>query len=147
MADLPSSVLFACTRNAIRSPMAEAILRHFHPRRIFVASVGVRPAELDPFAAAVMAEIGLSIEGHRPRGFEDLQDSFFDVIVSLSPQAQHAAVELTRTMACDVEYWPTYDPSIAEGNRAQRLDAYRQVRDQLMARITARFPPAAKPVD
>jgi protein-tyrosine-phosphatase len=146
MAELPSSVLFACNRNAIRSPMAEAILRHLHPRRIFTASVGVRPGEADPFAVEVMGEIGLSIEGHRARGFDELQDSFFDVIVSLSPEAQHAAVELTRTMACDVEYWPTMDPSILEGSREQRLAAYRQVRDHLMARILARFPPAGSPV-
>ncbi len=146
MAELPSSVLFACNRNTIRSPMAEAILRHLHPRRIFTASVGVRPGEPDPFAIAVMEEIGLSIEGHRARSFEELQDSFFDVIVSLSPEAQHSAVELTRTMACDVEYWPTLDPSVLEGSREQRLEAYRQVRDQLMARIMARFPPTLAPV-
>lgn len=146
MGELPSSVLFACTRNSIRSPMAEAILKHFHHRRIFVDSAGVRPGELDPFAVAAMEEIGISIDRHRPKGFEDLHDSFFDLIVSLSPEAQHSAVELTRTMACDVEFWPTLDPSIIEGNRETRLDAYRMVRDQLMKRIAARFPPPLKPV-
>lgn len=126
--------------------MAEAILKHFHHRRIFVDSAGVRPGELDPFAVAAMEEIGISIDRHRPKGFEDLHDSFFDLIVSLSPEAQHSAVELTRTMACDVEFWPTLDPSIIEGNRETRLDAYRMVRDQLMMRIAARFPPPLKPV-
>lgn len=126
--------------------MAEAILKHFHHRRIFVDSAGVRPGELDPFAVAAMEEIGISIDRHRPKGFEDLHDSFFDLIVSLSPEAQHSAVELTRTMACDVEFWPTLDPSIIEGNRETRLDAYRMVRDQLMKRIAARFPPPLKPV-
>lgn len=146
MGELPSSVLFACTRNAIRSPMAEALLKHFHPRRIFVDSVGVRPGELDPFAVAVMEEIGISIERHHPKSFEDLEDSSFDLIVSLSPEAQHSAVELTRTMACEVEYWPTLDASIIEGNRETRLDAYRAVRDELMKRIRERFPQALKPV-
>jgi len=144
--ELPSSVLFACSRNAIRSPMAEAILKHLHDRRIFVDSVGVRPGELDPFAVAVMEEIGISIERHRPKSFEELHDSFFDLIVSLSPEAQHSAVELTRTMACDVEFWPTFEPSMVEGSRETRLDAYRAVRDQLMKRILARFPPPLKPV-
>ena len=146
MGELPSSVLFACSRNAIRSPMAEAILKHLHHRRIFVDSVGVRPGELDPFAVAVMEEIGISIERHRPKSFEELHDSFFDLIVSLSPEAQHSAVELTRTMACDVEFWPTFEPSMVEGSRETRLDAYRAVRDQLMKRILARFPPPLKPV-
>ena len=146
MGELPSSVLFACSRNAIRSPMAEAILKHLHHRRIFVDSVGVRPGELDPFAVAVMEEIGISIDRHRPKSFEELHDSFFDLIVSLSPEAQHSAVELTRTMACDVEFWPTFEPSMVEGSRETRLDAYRAVRDQLMKRILARFPPPLKPV-
>ena len=146
MAELPSSVLFACTRNTIRSPMAEAMLRHLHHQRIFVDSVGVRSGELDPFAVAVMEEIGISIERHRPKSFEDLEDSSFDLIVSLSPEAQHSAVELTRTMACEVEFWPTFDPSIVEGNREAVLDAYRAVRDDLLARIKNRFPPPLKPV-
>jgi len=146
VADLPSSVLFACSRNAIRSPMAEAMLKHFHHRRIFVDSVGVRAGELDPFAVAVMEEIGIQIGKHRPKGFEELHDSSFDVIVSLSPEAQHSAVELTRTMACDVEFWPTLDPSVIEGSRETRLDAFRAVRDQLLRRIEARFPPPLRPV-
>ncbi|HYB57616.1 MAG TPA: arsenate reductase ArsC [Alphaproteobacteria bacterium] len=145
MGGLPSSVLFACTRNSIRSPMAEALLRHLWRQRIFVQSVGVRAGDLDPFAVAVMDEIGISIEGHLPQSFEDLHDSSFDLIVSLSPEAQHSAVELTRTMACEVEYWPTLEPSIVEGNRETRLDAYRAVRDQLMKRIETRFPPPLRP--
>ena len=140
MSDLPGAVLFACTMNAIRSPMAEAIMKHFHDKRVFVDSVGVRSGELDPFAVEVMEEIGISIGRHEPKTFDDLHDSFFDVIVTLSPEAQHSAVEMTRTMACEVEFWHTFDASIVEGNRETRLDAYRQVRDQLMQRILERFP-------
>ncbi|MEZ5667905.1 MAG: arsenate reductase ArsC [Alphaproteobacteria bacterium] len=136
----PDSVLFACTRNAIRSPMAEGLLKALHPQRIYVDSVGVREGEVDGFAIAVMAEIGIDISGHRAKTFEQLQDTYFDLIVTLSPEAQHSAVELTRTMACDVELWPTVDPSIVEGSREVRLEAYRQVRDQLRRRIGARFP-------
>ena len=132
MADLPSSVLFACTRNSIRSPMAEAILKHFQQRRIFVDSVGVRAGELDQFAVAVMEEVGIPIGKHRPKSFEDLHDSSFDVIISLSPEAQHSAVELTRTMACEVEFWPTFDPSVVEGSLEEQFDAYRSVRDELI---------------
>ena len=146
MADLPGSVLFCCTRNAIRSPMAEAILKMLHGRRIFVDSAGVRGGDVDGFAVAVMDEIGLDLTRHRAKTFDELEDTSFDLIVSLSPEAQHRAVELTRTMAAEVEFWKTMDPSIVEGNREVRLDAYRQVRDWLMARIQARFPQRPTPI-
>ncbi len=140
MPDLPSAVLFCCTYNAIRSPMAEGIFRRYHAARNFVDSVGVKTDEVDPFAISVMDEIGIDISRHRPKTFEELEDDSFDVIISLSPEAQHKAVELTRTNACEVEFWPTFDPTLVEGSREARLDAYRQVRDQLMKNILARFP-------
>jgi protein-tyrosine-phosphatase len=146
MADLPGSVLFCCTRNAIRSPMAEGILKMLHGRRIFVDSAGVRGGEVDGFAVAVMDEIGLDLTRHRAKTFDELEDTSFDLIVSLSPEAQHRAVELTRTMAAEVEFWNTMDPSIVEGNREVRLEAFRQVRDWLMARIQARFPQRPTPI-
>jgi protein-tyrosine-phosphatase len=140
MARLPDAVLFACTRNAIRSPMAEALLKHFHGARIYVQSVGVRPGEVDPFAVALMEEMGIDISKHRARSFEVLEDDSFDLVISLSPEAQHRAVEMTRHMACEVEFWHTFDPSLIEGSREVRLDAYREVRDSLMRRILERFP-------
>ena len=136
---LPGSVLFACTENALRSPMAEAMMKHLHGHTVFVDSVGVRAGELDGFAVEVMSELGLDIAGHRPKTFDDLEDTSFDLIVSLTPEAQHGAVELTRSSAAELEYWPTFDPSIVEGGREARLDAYRTVRDDLMGRIRARF--------
>lgn len=147
MARQPSAVLFACTLNSVRSPMAEAILKHFHGQRIYVDSVGVRPEEIDPFAIAVMDEIGIDISRHRSKSFEDLEDTSYDLVVSLSPEAQHKAVELTRTMACEVEYWPTYDATAVEGSREARIEAYREVRDQIVSRILQRFPlaPGAQP--
>ena len=138
---LPGSVLFACTLNSIRSPIAEAIFKHLHGQRIFVDSVGLKADEVDPLAVEVMAEIGIDIHAHRPKTFDELADSSFDVIVTLSPEAQHRAVEMTRIMACDVEYWQTFDPTALEGSREQRLTAYRQVRDSLLRRIRERFPP------
>lgn len=138
--ELPSAVLFACTMNSIRSPMAAGIMRRLHGKRIFVDSVGVRRGEPDGFAIAVMDEIGIDIASHRPRVFEELEDDSWDVVVSLSPEAQHKAVEITRTVACEVEYWRTFDPTVAEGSREQKLEAYRQVRDGLMRRIEERFP-------
>jgi len=145
VAELPGSVLFCCTLNALRSPMAEAMLKHLHGRRIFVDSVGVRAGALDEFAIAVMDEIGIDITKHKPKSFDDLEDDSFDMIVSLSPEAQHKAVDMTRTLAAEVEFWNTFDPSIVEGSRDMRLDAYRQVRDQLMNRILLRFPVAGAP--
>lgn len=140
MTRLPGSVLFACTLNSIRSPMAAALLQRLQGGRIFVDSVGVRTAPIDPFAVTVMAEIGIDIASHQPKGFDDLDDTSFDLVVSLSPDAQHAAVELTRTSACEVEFWPIFDPTAIDGSRAETLAAYRLVRDQLQQRIGERFP-------
>ncbi|MCC7049104.1 MAG: arsenate reductase ArsC [Alphaproteobacteria bacterium] len=145
MADAPGSVLFACTMNAVRSPMAEAILKHLHGRLIYVDSVGVRQGEIDPMAVEVLDEIGIDARRHKSKSFDQLEDGFYDLIITLSPEAQHRAVELTRTMACEVEFWNTFDPQIVEGNREQRLEAYRQVRDQLVRRIKERFPVAGGP--
>ena len=125
--------------------MAEAILKHLHGRRIFVDSVGVRAGVLDAFAVAVMDEIGIDISKHRPKSFDELEDDSFDLIVSLSPEAQHKAVDMTRTLAAEVEFWNTFDPSLVEGSREMRLDAYRQVRDQLMRRVLQRFPSPGAP--
>jgi protein-tyrosine-phosphatase len=143
MSDLPSAVLFCCTLNSIRSPMAEGIMKSLHRGIVFADSVGVRPEDVDPFAVEVMAEIGVDLSKHRSKSFQMLDDTSFDFVISLSPEAQHSAVELTRWMACEVEYWPTFDPSVIEGARTVRLDAYRHVRDELVAKISARFPPAA----
>lgn len=137
--ELPGAVLFACTMNAIRSPMAAAILRHLAGSRTYVASAGVRAGEADPFIVEVMNEIGIDLSRHTPQSIVDLDDTSFDVIVTLSPEAHHQALELTRTMAVDVEYWPTLDPSLSQGSREQRLDAYRALRDQLFQRIRKRF--------
>lgn len=139
MGDLPGSVLFCCTANALRSPIAAGILKQLLGHRIYVESAGLRPETLDPFAVAVMDEIGIDISGHRPKTIDELEDTSFDLIISLSPEAQHHAVEMTRTMACELEFWNTMDPSIVEGSRETRLDAYRQVRDTLMRRIRERF--------
>ncbi len=137
--DLPGAVLFACSQNAIRSPMAEALTRHLYGHKIYVASCGVRRGEPDPFVVAVMDELGIDIRRHRPQSFEELQDDSFDLIVSMSPEAHHWAVEMTRTNAVEAEYWPTIDPSLTEGTREQKLEAYRQVRDALRQRLLSRF--------
>ncbi len=133
-------MLFVCNFNAVRSPMAEAILRHLAGKQIYVESAGVRAGEIDPFAAAVMEEIGIDIAHHAPQSIADLYDSSFDVVISLSPEAHHQALEMTRTQAINAEYWPTLDPTAATGSREQILDAYREVRDGLFKRIKSRFP-------
>ncbi|PCI41726.1 MAG: low molecular weight phosphatase family protein [Rhodospirillaceae bacterium] len=136
---LPSAVLFSCTMNAIRSPMAEAIMKHYYGAEVFIDSVGTRTQELDGFAIVAMAEIGIDITAHKAKTFDDLEDTSYDLVISLSPEAQHKAVDLTRYMACEVEFWNTFDPSIIEGSREVRLEAYRKVRDELVKRIRDRF--------
>jgi|TARA_R110000751_G_scaffold75981_2_gene152848 protein-tyrosine-phosphatase len=143
--DIPGAVLFSCSFNAVRSIMAATLMRHFHGHRVYVECCGLRAGDLDGFAVAVMDEIGLDISAYKPKTFDELEDGFFDLIVTLSPEAQHRAMEMTRTMACDVEFWNTFDATMVEGSRETRLEAYRQVRDQLKKRILERFPLAPSP--
>ncbi|MDB9703204.1 low molecular weight phosphatase family protein [Rhodospirillales bacterium] len=141
MSDLPSAILFSCTMNSVRSPMAESIMKFLYGHRVYIDSAGVRSKDIDGFAIAVMDEIGIDLSRHHAKTFDDLEDDFFDVVITLSPEAQHRAVELTRIMACEVEFWNTIDPSLVESeDRETVLDAYRQVRDQLMMKIKQRFP-------
>jgi protein-tyrosine-phosphatase len=132
------SVLFVCAFNSVRSPMAEALARHYFGKSIYVQSAGVRKSEADGFMVAALDEIGIDASRHKPRTLDELEEwegLNFDLIVSLSPEAHHAALELTRTVAAEVEYWPTPDPTLAQGTREQMLDAYRDVRDGLSYRI------------
>ena len=131
----PQAVLFACTRNAVRSPMAEALGRHLFGKEVYFASAGVKSGGRDEFAIEAMDEAGIDMGKHRSQTFEDLEDSNFDLIVTLSPEAHHKALEFTRNLATEVVYWPTLDPTVIEGSRERILDAYRDIRDQLRERI------------
>lgn len=136
------SVLFICAYNAVRSPMAEALAKHFFGKSVYVQSAGVRRGEFDAFALAALDEIGIDARRHKPKSIEDLEEwegLNFDLIISLSPEAHHKALDLTRTVAAQVEYWPTVDPTAVQGSRDQVMDAYREVRDGLMRRIKARL--------
>ena len=137
--DLPGAVLFCCTMNAVRSVMAEALMKRLFGHAVYIDSVGVRPGDVNSIAVAIMDEIGIDITRHRSKSFNDLDDDSFDLIISLSPESHHSAVEMTRTMACEVEFWNTFDPTYVVGNRVVRLEAFRQVRDNLMMRIKNRF--------
>ena len=137
---LPSSVLFCCTMNEIRSPMAEGIMKRFHGAQVFVDSAGVRQGGLDPLMVEVMNEIGVDMGRHKPKTFENLTDDSFDMAIALSPQAQEAAAEMTRYIHCDVRLWNIVDPSLTEGSRDARLAAYRATRDQLQQKILDLFP-------
>ena len=142
MERLPGAVLFACTLNSVRSPMAAGLMHRLFGTRVFVDSCGLQPeadGQTDPFVSAVMDELGIDLSRHKPKSFDDLEDSSFDVVISLSPEAQHRAVELSRGNAVEIEYWPTHDPTLATGSRDVMLQAYREVRDGLEARIRERF--------
>lgn len=138
----PQAVLFSCGFNSVRSPMAQSLLQTMFPNTLYVRSAGVKKGELDPFAVAVMQELGQDISRYRPQTFAELEDwegLNFDLIITLSPEAHHKALELTHTIAAEVEYWPTPDPTGTEGSREQRLQAYREVCDGLSLRIRKRF--------
>jgi protein-tyrosine-phosphatase len=139
---LPGAVLFACNQNRVRSPMAEGLMKLMFGTQVYVDSCGLKLDEADgpdPFAVAVMEELGFDLSNHRPKSFDHLEDDSFDLVISLTPQAQHRAVELARNRAIELEYWPTADPTLTLGPRETVLDAYRATRDALAERIRARF--------
>jgi protein-tyrosine-phosphatase len=144
---LPGAVLFACNLNRVRSPMAAGLMRLLFGHAVFVDSCGLHAHSgrddlgdhADPFAAAVMDELGIDLSAHRPKSFDDLEDTSFDVVISLTPEAHHRAGELARARAVDIIYWPTMDPTLVMGQREQMVQAYRDVRDTLESRIRDRF--------
>jgi protein-tyrosine-phosphatase len=139
MNGIPASLLFACSENSVRSPMAEALAKRLYGQASYIDSVGVRASEVDFFAAAALDELGIDVHRHHAKTFDDVDPSSFDLIVTLSPEAHHRALEFTRGTAAEVEYWPVMDPSVVEGSRDMRLSAYRSARDQILARLKARF--------
>jgi protein-tyrosine-phosphatase len=154
--DTPGAVLFTCNFNRVRSPMAEALFKLMLGRDVFVDSCGLQHApadsdesddaiQADPFVGLVMAEVGYQLIHHRAKTFDELEDSSFDLVISLTPESENRAAELARRRAADIEFWPTSDPTLTEGSWEVRLAAYRQVRDELAGRIAERFG-AAMPV-
>lgn len=145
MGGFPQSILFCCDHNAVRSPMAEGIMKKLYGTACYIQSAGVRnDLEIDGFAISVCQEIGVELSRHRSRSFEEMQQwgddlGSFDLILALSPAAQRQALELTRTYHLDVEYWPIFDPTGLGSTRDQKLDAYRQSRDQIVQNLTKRF--------
>ncbi len=145
--DFPSSVLFCCDHNSVRSPIAEGLMKKYYGQRAYVQSAGVRnDREIDGFSIAVSAELGVELSRHRSRSFEEMAQwgddlTGFDLIVALSPASQRQALELTRYAHIDVEYWPIMDPTGLGEARADKLAAYRQTRDQIRQRMLARFGP------
>jgi protein-tyrosine-phosphatase len=135
----PRAVLYACTLNSVRSPMAEAMTRFLFGASVRTFSAGLRAGPQDGFAIVVMDEVGMDLFRHEPRSFEEIEDFDFDLVVTLSPEAHHGALEYWRDRDVAVEYWPTVDATAIEGDREQKLEAYRAVRDALMARIKQRF--------
>jgi protein-tyrosine-phosphatase len=139
MNGIPASLLFACSENSVRSPMAEALAKRLYGQASYIDSVGVRASMVDGMAAAALDELGIDVHRHHAKTFDDVDPSSFDLIVTLSPEAHHQALEFTRGTAAEVEYWPVMDPSVVEGSRDMRLSAYRSTRDQILARLKARF--------
>lgn len=143
--DLPQSVLFCCDHNAVRSPMAEGIMKKFYGTDVYVQSVGVKSEmDIDGFSIAVCQELDVQLERHRVRSFDEMEEwgddlSSFDLVIALSPASQRRALELTRIFHLDVEYWPILDPTGLGESREAKLESYRQARDQIIARLIERF--------
>lgn len=147
---LPGSVLFCCDHNAVRSPMAEGLMKSFYGKECYVQSAGVHSdLEIDGFAIAVCHEVGVELSRHRSRSFDEMQQwgddlSSFDLVLALSPASQRHALELTRIFHLEVEYWPIFDPTGLGTTRDDKLAAYRQTRDQITERLRQRFGPPTK---
>lgn len=145
MNGLPASLLFACSENSVRSPIAAALAKRLYGLSSYIDSAGVRASAVDGFAVQALDEIGIDVHHHHAKTFDDVDPSSFDVIVTLSPEAHHQALEFTRGTAAEVEYWPVPDPSVVEGTRDMRLDAYRRLRDMILMRLKVRFGAPAGP--
>jgi protein-tyrosine-phosphatase len=139
MNGIPASLLFACSENSVRSPLAAALAKRLYGQASYIDSAGVRASTVDGFVVAALDEIGIDVHRHHAKTFDDVDPSSFDLIVTLSPEAHHQALEFTRGTAAEVEYWPVPDPSVVEGTRETRLDAYRRLRDMILMRLKARF--------
>ena len=142
---LPQSVLFCCDHNAVRSPMAEGIMKQFYGTDTYVQSVGVKDdLEIDGFSIAVCQELNVELSRHRSRSFDEMEEwgedlSSFDLVLALSPASQRRALELTRFYHIDVEYWPILDPTGLGETREAKLASYRQARDQIIERLQQRW--------
>ena len=136
-----TSVLFICNFNAVRSPMAEVLMKHYLGSKIFIDSVGLRPEtdEANPFTISVLDEVGLDLSSHVPKSFDELNDSSYDLMITLSPDSHHKALQMTRTMSSIVEFWPIFDPTKAQGNREAIMDGFRSLRSILDLKIRSRF--------
>jgi protein-tyrosine-phosphatase len=148
---LPQSVLFCCDHNAVRSPMAEGIMKQFYGTDTYVQSVGVKnDLEIDGFSIAVCKELNVELSRHRSRSFDEMEEwgedlSSFDLVVALSPASQRRALELTRFYHIDVEYWPILDQTGLGESREAKLVSYRQARDQVIERLQERWGNPAQP--
>ena len=142
---LPQSVLFCCDHNAVRSPMAEGIMKKFYGTGTYVQSAGVtNDLEIDGFSIAVCQEMDVELSRHRSRSFDEMENwgddlGSFDLVIALSPASQRRALELTRYFSLEVEYWPILDPTGLGETRDAKLASYRQARDQIRDRLVARF--------
>jgi len=137
----PSSILFVCGKNSIRSPIAELLARKLLPANMYIASAGVQRGERDPFVDAILVEEGLSLDNRQPRELEELADGYFDLIITLTPLAHHTVLERMRGFSVNVEYWPTPDPTLVTGSREQIINAYRDVRDRLKRQVIQKLAP------
>ena len=144
---LPQSVLFCCDHNAVRSPMAEGIMKKYYGTDTYVQSVGVKnDLEIDGFSIAVCKEMDVELSRHRSRSFDEMEQwgddlSSFDLVIALSPASQRRALELTRFFHLDVEYWPILDPTGLGETREAKLVQFRAARDQISQRLIERFGP------
>ena len=139
---LPGAILFCCNHNSVRSPMLLGLARQLYRKTVFLDACGVHHGVIDPMMMETISEIGAPLHDYAPKTFQDIDPNMFDLVITLTPEAHHQAIELTHYTALDIEYWPTEDPTVYEGSRERRLDAYRSVRDHLLKRLQARFPAA-----
>ena len=137
--NMPKSVLFVCNMNQIRSPMAEFLTKDIFGDKIYAQSAGIYAGDEDGFMQSIMEERNIDATSHEPETLEQLEDSFVDLVITLTTQAHEGTVDFFKNQPVEIEYWETENPSITLGNREAVLAAYRKTRQQLEKRIRERF--------
>ena len=135
----PKSVLFVCTLNSIRSPMAEGLMKQRYSSDIYIQSCGLEAGEFNDLMVAVMKEKGIDMSAHSSRTLESLSDTSFDVAIAFTEDVAGALKAVFDDSDTDIELWPTPDPTADAMDVRAMMNNFRAVRDTIEARIVRKF--------
>ncbi|HLY62743.1 MAG TPA: arsenate reductase ArsC [Terriglobia bacterium] len=126
-------VLILCTGNSARSQMAEGLLRHDTGDTVQAYSAGTKPTHVRPEAIAAMGEVGIDISRQRSKSVDEFSGQKFDTVITVCDNAKESCPVFpagTKRI-----HWSIEDPAAVMGSEAERLAAFRRIRDELRARL------------